>query len=185
MNKWTLFIVLILAVYAITMIPSRESYLEREFFGLSGYVRPREVKLDDAAPDLSGFEETEAKVNNNLMEEFVMKTAAEIERRTKMCVAIIETTAVKRYQKEGRELYECQFMGMKRGEGFPFAFGVVSTMSMKGGAATVIGLRTQPMGVQAPSNVGAFEDTGAGREFVDYEFVKSAAPTLDELNAAR
>lgn len=183
MNKWTLFIVLILVV-AITTIPNRESYLDRERFGLSGYTRPREVRLDDAAPDLSGFEETEVKVNNNLMEEFVMKTAAEIERRTKMCVAIIETTAVKRYQKEGQELYECQFMGMKRG-GFPFAFGVVSTMSMKGGAASVIGLRTQPMGVQAPSDVGAFEDTGAGREFVDYEFVKAAAPTLAELNSAK
>lgn len=184
MNNWTLVIILLLAVLAISMIPNRESYLGREVFGLSGYVRPREVKLDDPAPDLSGFQETEVKVNNDLMNEFVMKTAAEIERRTKMCVAIIETTAVKRYQKQGQELYECQFMGMKKG-GFPFAFGVVSTMSMKGGAATIIGLRTQPMGVQAPSDVTPFEDTGDGREFVDYEFVKNVTPTFGELNQAK
>lgn len=184
MNKWTLIVVLILAVVAITMIPSREAYLEREFFGLSGYVRPREVKLDDKAPDLNGFKEVEAKVNNDLMNEFVMKTAAEIERRTKMCVAIIETTTVKRYQGEGQELYECQFMAMKKG-GFPFAFAVVSTMSMKSGSATVVGLRTQPVGVQAPSDVGAFEDTGAGREFLDYKFVTEVTPTMGELEEAK
>lgn len=184
MNTWTLILVLILAVAAITMIPSRETYLEREFFGLSGYVRPREVKLDDTAPDLSGFREVEAKVNNDLMNEFVMKTAAEIERRTKMCVSIIETTTVKRYQGEGQELYECQFMAMKKG-GFPFAFAVVSTLSMKGGSATVVGLRTQPVGVQAPSDVAAFEDAGSGREFLDYRFVTDSTPKLSELEGAK
>jgi hypothetical protein len=184
MNKWTLIVVLILAVVAITMIPSRESYLEREFFGLSGYVRPREIALDDKAPDLEGFQEVETKVNNDLMNEFVMKTAAEIERRTKMCVAIIETTTVKRYQKEGQELYECQFMALKKG-GFPFAFAVVSTLSMKGGSATVIGLRTQPVGVQAPSDVKAYEDTGDGREFLDYRFVTETTPRLGELEEAK
>ena len=184
MNTWTLTVVLILVVLAIAMIPNRESYLQRERFGLSGYRPPREMKLDDPAPDLSGFEQTEVKITNDHMEEFVMKTAAEIERRTKMCVAIIETTAVKRYQKQGQEMYECQFTGMKKG-GFPFAFGVVSTLSMKGGAATVVGLRTQPMGVQAPSDVTAFTDTGAGREFVDYEFVRNTAPTVGELNSLK
>jgi len=49
-----------------------------ETFGLSGYIKPKDsTKLDDPRPNLSGFQEVEAKVDNDMMEEFVLKANKE------------------------------------------------------------------------------------------------------------
>ena len=157
-----------------------------ETFGLSGYTKPvSQVKLNDPRPNLDGFEEFEVSLDNDAMEDFVLKANKEIADRTGVCTYIIETTAVKGYKKDSDEVYELMFMVMKQG-GFSFGFSVVASFEVKNGKSRVISLRTQPIGVEAPGSIGAFTEGSAGKEFVKYELVKEAAvPTQSELESAK
>jgi hypothetical protein len=157
-----------------------------ETFGLSGYTKPvSQVKLNDPRPNLDGFEEFEVSLDNDAMEDFVLKANKEIADRTGVCTYIIETTAVKGYKKDSDEVYELMFMVMKQG-GFSFGFSVVASFEVKNGKSRVISLRTQPIGVEAPGSVAAFTEGSAGKEFVKYELVKKAAvPTQSELESAK
>jgi len=152
-----------------------------ETFGLSGYTKPvSQVKLNDPRPNLDGFEEFEVSLDNDAMEDFVLKANKEIADRTGVCTYIIETTAVKGYKKDSDEVYELMFMVMKQG-GFSFGFSVVASFEVKNGKSRVISLRTQPIGVEAPGSIGAFTEGSAGKEFVKYELVKEAAvPTQSQ-----
>ncbi len=157
-----------------------------ETFGLSGYTKPvSQVKLNDPRPNLDGFEEFEVSLDNDAMEDFVLKANKEIADRTGVCTYIIETTAVKGYKKDSDEVYELMFMVMKQG-GFSFGFSVVASFEVKNGKSRVISLRTQPIGVEAPGSIGAFTEGSTGKEFVKYELVKEAAvPTQSELESAK
>ena len=157
-----------------------------ETFGLSGYTKPvSQVKLNDPRPNLDGFEELEVSLDNDAMEDFVLKANKEIADRMGVCTYIIETTAVKGYKKDSDEVYELMFMVMKQG-GFSFGFSVVASFEVKNGKSRVISLRTQPIGVEAPGSIGAFTEGSAGKEFVKYELVKEAAvPTQSELESAK
>ena len=127
--------------------------------------------MNDSRPNLEGFEDFEVTLDNDMMEEFVLKANQEITKRTGVCTYIIETTAVKGYRKERDEIYELMFMVMKKG-GFSFGFSVVASFEVKNGKSRVISLRTQPLGVQAPGDVSAFTESSGGKEFVKYELVK-------------
>jgi len=107
-------LVLILVLVVLILTTNHEKFTET--FGLSGYIKPKDsTKLDDPRPNLSGFQEVEAKVDNDMMEEFVLKANKEISKRTGLCTYIIETTSVKHYKGDEKEIYECMFMTMKKG----------------------------------------------------------------------
>ena len=181
MNYLLAFILILIVVLLTT---NMESFTET--FGLSGYTQPvSPIKLNDSRPNLEGFEDFEVTLDNDMMEEFVLKANQEITKRTGVCTYIIETTAVKGYRKERDEIYELMFMVMKKG-GFSFGFSVVASFEVKNGKSRVISLRTQPLGVQAPGDVSAFTESSAGKEFVKYELVKeSAVPTKSEFDSAK
>ena len=174
----------ILILIVILLTTNMEMFTET--FGLSGYTKPvSPVKLNDPRPNLDGFEEFEVSLNNDAMEDFVLKANKEISKRTGVCTYIIETTAVKGYRKERDEIYELMFMVMKKG-GFSFGFSVVASFEVQNGKSRIISLRTQPIGVEAPGDVSAFTESSAGKEFVKYELVKEAAvPTQSELESAK
>jgi hypothetical protein len=174
----------ILILIVILLTTNMEMFTET--FGLSGYTKPvSPVKLNDPRPNLDGFEEFEVSLNNDAMEDFVLKANKEISKRTGVCTYIIETTAVKGYRKERDEIYELMFMAMKKG-GFSFGFSVVASFEVQNGKSRIISLRTQPIGVEAPGDVSAFTESSAGKEFVKYELVKEAAvPTQSELDSAK
>jgi len=176
--QWVLLLTLVIAI---TLCYRKEMFTTEE-------VPPhvREVRLDDEKPDLSGFTQKDAKVDSDMMQQFVVNTTQEIKRRTGMCVDIIETAAVRQYEGEDRDVYECMFMALKRG-GYVFGFTVVSTMSMKkpGGEVSVMALRTQPIDADDPSDITPFVQDVA-KEFVDYELVREKVmPTLSELEVAK
>lgn len=181
MNYLLAFILILIVVLLTT---NMESFTET--FGLSGYTQPvSPIKLNDSRPNLEGFEDFEVSLDNDMMEEFVLKANQEIAKRTGVCTYIIETTAVKGYRKERDEIYELMFMVMKKG-GFSFGFSVVASFEVKNGKSRVISLRTQPLCVQAPGDVSAFTEGSAGKEFVEYELVKEAAvPTKSEFDSAK
>lgn len=184
--KTFILILLVIVVVALTMNSScKKTEKYQELFGFAGYQKPvNQVVLDDAKFDTSAYEEVEAVVNHDLMEKLVLATNKEIAKRTDDCSYIIETTAVKKYSKDGQDVYKCMFMCV-RAKGFAFGFSVVATLSVKGDDVKVLSLRTQPMDVQSPSDVSPYVQDVA-REFVDFEIVKAkAVPTTSELEEAK
>jgi len=169
MNWWVIALI-VLVVYALTtMKPRTEKY--REMFGFAGHQKREQVRFKDPAYNTSKLRETEAKVTNDVMEELVTKTLAEIQSRTGACCNIIETTALK-YYTGINNVYKVQFMCVETG-GFPYAFSVAATLVMKGDTATVVSLRSQPLNSESPSNVDAFENaSGEGAEFLDFKLVQ-------------
>jgi hypothetical protein len=180
--NYLLAFVLVLVVLILTT--NHEKFTET--FGLSGYTKPREsVKLDDPRPDLSKYTEVEAKVDNDMMEEFVLTANKEISKRTGLCTYIIETTSIKHYRGEEKDIYECMFMTMKNG-GFSYGFSVVASYEVENGKVRIISLRTQPLGVQAPQDITPFTEGSEGKEFVKYELVKEVAmPSSTELESVK
>jgi len=182
MNK--LLLVVILLVIVLLLTTNREPFTE--IFGFSGYTKPTgSVKLNDARPDLTGYTQAEANVNNNMMQDFVLQANREISKRTGLCTYIIETTAIKRYVKSDKEIYECMFMVVKN-SGFAFGFSVVGSFEVVNGEVKLLSLRSQPLDVQTVSNVTPFVEGQSGQEFVKYDLVKEkAVPTMGELEMAK
>ena len=180
--KWSLTIILIAIVLLLTM--RREPFTE--VFGFSGYTTPTgSIRLDDIRPDLSGYTQAEADINNDLMEEFVLQANREISKRTGLCTYIIETTAVKKFVKDDKAVYECMFMTVKN-SGFSFGFSVVASYEVVDGIATLVSLRSQPLDVQTVANVTPFTESRGGQDFVKFDLVKDAAvPTQGELEMAK
>jgi len=180
--NYMLMFVLIILVLLLTM--KSEGFTEA--FGFSGYTKPvPPVNLDDPRPNLSGLREVEAVVDNDIMEEFVLLANKEISKRTGICTYIIETTKVKHYSGGGRDVYECMFMVIKK-DGFSFGFSVVASYEIENGKVRLVSLRSQPLGVQVPSDVSPFVEGSEGKEFIDYQLVKEvAAPTKSEFEKAK
>jgi hypothetical protein len=159
---------------------------KRESFGMAGYTKPVErVQLDDPRPDLSKYTKVETSVDNDMIEEFVLKANKEISTRTGVCTYIIETTSVNQYRGEEDSIFECMFMVIKN-NGFSFGFSVVASFEVKGKNVRLIALRSQPLDVQAPSDITPFTEGSQAKEFVDYQIVKEVAvPTKDEFDSAK
>ncbi|MAB60692.1 MAG: hypothetical protein CMO46_09170 [Verrucomicrobiales bacterium] len=181
--KWSLTIMLIAIVLLLTV--RREPFTE--VFGFSGYTKPTgTIRLDDARPDLNGYSQAEANIDNDTMEEFILQANKEIAKRTGICTYIIETTSVKKYvNEEDKSIYECMFMVVKN-TGFAFGFSVVASYESVNGGVRLVSLRSQPLDVQTVSNVTPFAESRGGQEFVKYDLVKEAAvPTQGELESAK
>ena len=182
MMNWSLMIVLIAIVLLLTV--RREPFTE--MFGFSGHTTPTgRIRLDDTVPDLTGYRQAEANISNDMMQDFVLQTNQEISKRTGLCTYIIETTGLKKYVGEDKEIYECVFMTVKN-NGFAFGFSVVAYFEMVNGVVKLLSLRTQPLEVESASQVAPFVDGVSGKDFVNYELVKEkATPTVSELEMAK
>lgn len=182
MMNWSLMIVLIAIVLLLTV--KREPFTE--MFAFSGHTKPTgRIRIDDTVPDLSGYRQAEANINNDMMQEFVLQTNKEISKRTGLCTYIIETTNLKKYIGEDKEIYECVFMAVKN-NGFAFGFSVVAYFEVVNGVLKLLSLRTQPLEVESASQIAPFVDGVSGKEFVNYELVKEkATPTIGELEMAK
>jgi len=180
--NWSLTIILIAIVLLLTV--RREPFTE--VFGFSGYKKPvGTIRFDDPRPNLDGFSQAEADVDNNMMQEFVLQANKEISKRTGLCTYIIETTSVKKYSGSDKDLYECMFMTVKN-NGFAFGFSVVASYEVVNGQVKLLSLRSQPLDVQTVSDVTPFVEGQSGQEFVKYDLVKeTAVPTQGELEMAK
>lgn len=185
MNK-NLMIILAVTAIAVALLPRKEPY-RRELFGNSGYSPPKTVKLDDDGADLAGYEEVDDwKVTPDLMNKIIMATNSEIAKRTGLSTYIIQTHALKKYSGKGsgETMYQAMFMVAAQ-TGFSYGFNVVSELTVAGGDMSVTSLRTQPLGVQAPTNVAPYVSKGNGQEFVDYRLVQQMTPTEPQLQEAK
>jgi hypothetical protein len=182
MMNWSLTIVLIAIVLLLTV--RREPFTE--VFGFSGYKKTTgSIRFDDTKPDLNGYNQAEADIDNDTMQEFVLQANREISKRTGLCTYIIETTAVKKFVKDDKALYECMFMTVKN-NGFAFGFSVAASYEVVNGQVKLVSLRSQPLDVQTVADVTPFVESRGGQDFVKYELVKEAAvPTQSELEMAK
>ena len=180
--NWSLTIILIAIVLLLTV--RREPFTE--VFGFSGYKKPiGTIRFDDPRPNLIGYSQAEADVDNNMMQEFVLQANKEISKRTGLCTYIIETTSVKKFVKDDKVVYECMFMTVKN-NGFAFGFSVVASYEVVNGQVKLLSLRSQPLDVQTVSDVTPFVEGQSGQEFVKYDLVKeTAVPTQGELEMAK
>lgn len=181
----TLFLLIILACL-VWMLSQNKNENYQELFGFAGYQKPtNRVVLNDPVVDVTAYEEVEAVVDHDLMEKLALTTNEEITKRTDDCSYIIETTAVKKYTKQGSgDLYKCMFMCV-RAKGFAFGFTVVATLSVRGDDVKVLSLRTQPLDAEEPDDISAYTQDVA-REFLDFNIVKqTVVPTVSELEAAK
>lgn len=179
-----LLITVILLVIVLLLTTNREPFTE--IFGFSGYKKPSgSIRLDDAKPDLAGYNQAEATVDNDMMEEFVLQANKEIEKRTGLCTYIIETTSIKKFVKNDKALYECMFMVVKN-SGFAYGFSVIASYEVVNDNVKLVSLRSQPLDVQTDTDVMPFINGGYTRDFVDYQLVKEKAiPTIGELEATK
>jgi hypothetical protein len=77
------------------------------------------------------------------------------------------------------------FMAVKK-DGFSFGFSVVASYEVENGKVRIVSLRSQPLGVDVPSDVSAFSDGSPGKEFLDYKLVKEiTSPTKAELDSVK
>src|SRR6056300_386145 len=137
MNKVALLLMALVVVGI--MMASKEKYIPAEVFGFAGHTKPRtgSVVLNDAPVGKDSYQEVEASVDNDIMNELVTTTNDEVAKRTGMCTHVIETTHLKKFQdKSGNTLYEVMFM-MKKHGGFSYGFSVVSSMFWKNGKAVL------------------------------------------------
>lgn len=179
-----LLLTVVLLVIVLLLTTSREPFTE--IFGFSGHSKPiGNVRLDDVRPDLTGYSQEEADINNDMMEDFVLQANREISKRTGLCTYIIETTAVNKFVKDDKAIYECVFMTVKN-NGFAFGFSVVASYEVINGKIKLISLRSQPINTQTVSDVSPFIESTGGQEFINYDLVKETAlPTLGELEEAK
>jgi len=168
-------VLLILAMFR------RENFTET--FGFSGYKKPIDyVKLNDPRPDLSGYSQIQAKIDHDVMEELVIKTNKELNKRLGFSTYIIETQSVNVYEDTTSQLYEATFMVI-RNDGFSFGFAVTAIFIVDGKKLKLKSLHSQPLSDQAPDNVKIYTRSSRGKEFVDYKLVKeSAVPNVSELD---
>lgn len=181
MNYFVLFALLVVVILLTT---TQEPFTE--MFGFSGHTKPvGPVKLDDPKPDLSKYQMVEVSVDNDMIEDFVLQANGEVSKRIGIDTYIIETSSIKQYKNEEHDLYECMFMVMKK-DGFSFGFSIVASFEVKNGKTKLISLRSQPLGVDAPSDVTPFTEGTEGKDFVNYQLVKEVAvPTKTEFESVK
>ena len=161
-----------LSLIVIFMINTRETFKSQR-------------TLYDDRPDLSKYTESEASVNNDMIQEFILKANAEISKRMGVCTYIIETNAVKKYVGEENDIYECMFMAIKN-SGFAYGFSIVASFKVENNKISLIAIRSQPMNIEAPGNIGPFADDSSASEFVNFKLVKEVySPDKSELDSVK
>eukprot|EP00919_Chromeraceae_sp_WS-2016_P001395 GHVR01003469.1.p1 GENE.GHVR01003469.1~~GHVR01003469.1.p1 ORF type:complete len:184 (-),score=15.95 GHVR01003469.1:336-887(-) len=176
-------LLIITLLVVVLLLTRREPFTEA--FGFSGYKKPvGTIRFDDARPDMSLYTQAEAKVSNDMMQEFIMLTNKEISKRTGLCTYIIETTAVKKYTGP-KTMYECAFMVVKN-NGFAFGFSVTAMFEVEGEETRLVSLRSQPLDVETPQDITPYTEGSEGKEFIDYNLVKEkAVPTSSEFESTK
>jgi hypothetical protein len=130
------------------------------------------IKLDDPRPDLSDYNEVEANIDNDMMQEFVLQAnTEEISKRTGRHLRISKQLRSKLCNTGKKTtIYECMFMVMKRVVDFPLVSRYSSLLRGEGDTMTDTSYLSVPSPwVVQPYNVKAIcTDDSEGKEFIEY-----------------
>ena len=92
---------------------------------------------------------------------------------------------MKKYVGEENDIYECMFMAIKN-SGFAYGFSIVASFKVENNKISLIAIRSQPMNIEAPGNIGPFADDSSASEFVNFKLVKEvSSPDKSELDSVK
>ena len=160
MNVFIFFLIILMLI----LITQKEGFVER--FGLSGHKKEAEYLLiNDELTNTSGMEEVPVKVGPHHLQEIILNANKYIQEKIDDCCYIIETSEIKQFKGPLREVVRVMFMCV-RNKGFAV------TVDADYRTAQILSARTQPLGIDSPTNVSPYVTDGTGREFTKYEIIK-------------
>mgnify|MGYP005994023667 FL=1 len=161
-------VILFLIILGLILITQKEGFIER--FGLSGHKKEAKYLLiDDALTDTTAMDEVSVRVGPHQMQEIILNANKYIQSKIDDCSYIIETTEVKQFKGLLKEIVRVMFMCV-RNKGFAYGFAVTVDVDYR--TAQILGARTQPLGIDSPSDVSPYVTDGTAREFTKYEIIK-------------
>jgi hypothetical protein len=160
--------VFFLIILMLILITQKEGFIER--FGLSGHKKEAKYLLiDDELTNTLGMEEVSVRVGPHQMQEIVLNANKYIQGKIDDCSYIIETTEIKQFKGPLKEIVRVMFMCV-RNKGFAYGFAVTVDADYR--TAQILSARTQPLGIDSPSDVSPYVSDGTAREFTKYEIIK-------------
>ena len=161
-------IVFFLIILMLILITQKEGFVER--FGLSGHKKEAEYTLiNDELTNTSGMDEVPVKVGPHHIQEIILNSNKYIQEKIDDCCYIIETSEMKQFKGPLKEIVRVMFMCV-RNKGFAYGFAVTVDADYR--TAQILGARTQPLGIDSPSDVSPYVTDGIAREFTKYEIIK-------------
>lgn len=162
------FILILLVLTVLILMTQKEGFVER--FGFSGHKKEAEYLLiNDKLSETSGMEEVPVKVGPHHLQEIILNANKYIQEKIDDCCYIIETSDIRQYQGPMKKIVRVMFMCV-RNKGYAYGFAV--TVDADYNTAQILGARTQPLGIDAPSDVSAYTTDGTARDFTKYETIK-------------
>jgi hypothetical protein len=161
-------VIFFLIILMLILITQKEGFIER--FGLSGHKKEADYLLiDDTLTNTLGMEEVSVRVGPHHLQEIILNANKYIQDKVDDCSYIIETSEIKQFKGPLKEIVRVMFMCV-RNKGFAYGFAVTVDADYR--TAQILGARTQPLGVDSPSDVSPYVTDGTAREFTKYEIIK-------------
>jgi len=161
-------LIVVIVLLLIFIMSQREGY--REMFGFSGHKNEAAYPLiNDRLRDISDYQEETVALTHDEIQEIVLGVNKYVSEKLNECTYIIQTLDVKQYKLPTGGIIRVMFM-IVRPNGYAYGFAVTADVDLY--SRKILGARTQPLGVDAPSDVSAFVSDGTTKEFVKYEMIK-------------
>lgn len=164
-------LIVVLVLLLIFMMSQREGY--REMFGFSGHKNEAAYPIiNDQLRDISSYQEETVALTPDEIQEIVLGANKYVSDRLNECTYVIQTLDIKQYKRgatSSEGIIRAMFMIM-RPSGYAYGFAVTVDVDLY--SRKILGARTQPLGLDAPSDVSAYVSDGMTKEFVKYEMIK-------------
>lgn len=162
------FILFVLVLTVLILMTQKEGFVER--FGFSGHKKEAEyVLINDKLSETASLEEVPVKVGPHHLQAIILNANKYIQEKIDDCCYIIETTDIRQYQGPIKKIVRVMFMCV-RNKGYAYGFAV--TVDADYNTAQILAARTQPLGIDAPSDVTPYVTDGKARDFTKYEVIK-------------
>lgn len=173
---------LLVLLFIIWVLVGTQKEKYSEFFGFSGYKKSSEyISIDDSFKNTNDFQEVPVKVGPDHLQQIILNTNKYLTEKIDDCTYIIETSDIKQYKNKssGEEIVRAMFM-IVRNKGYAFGFAITVESDYK--SAQVLGVKTQPLSIDTPSDISAYVTDGIGQEFFKYDLIKEKGRlTRDQL----
>ena len=169
MNKY---ILLLLLVLVFVLMTQKEGY--KEMFGFSGHKKEANyLVINDTLTNISDYQEVPVKVGPHHLQTIILNANRYITEKIDDCAYIIETSDIKQYKGSAtyQQIVRAMFMCV-RNKGYTYGFAV--TVDAEYDTAKILCVRTQPLGIDAPSDVSAYTSDGVTQNFTKYETIKKS-----------
>ena len=134
-------LIIIIVILVLCLFPRREGF--QEMFGFSGHRKSIDDTYFEYGSEQSGFTNVTSRdgVTHDDMNKCVSATMNFINEKLGICSHPVETSSVKKMEKDSEIVFRCKFMFLVTSTNYPFMLGVESDIS----GGKVIRASTQDM----------------------------------------